>query len=226
MCDVDILTSQLIELTKQLANSSKSFHLNLKTKDINFSCSSHDRNLPSMTSTRTKRKSPSQKNRDFLRRNTFLKKKMELPNSDNNFTCELCEFSAKSRIQLNIHMVKEHEHLDQLDGNTSLDSPTVEHNDEEALNEEEAKPFYLKFNECKQYATGEIPNSYMKIQLPKPPPKEVMHEMLGVGVFVKTHPFGRMGHIRKETKSHEYTFTNLKEGRKSVTWLYFLDPDP
>ena len=225
MCDTDLLTSQLLELSKQLASSSQSFHLTLKTKDFNFTCSSHDRNLPSKTPKGTKKKSPSQKNRDWIRRNTFLKKKLEQTKSENCFTCELCEFLAESRKQLNIHMVKEHDKLDQLDGNTSLNSTTVEDKVKEVIIEEESVPFDLKFNECKQYATGEIQKSYMKIQLPNPPPKEVMHEMLGVGVFVTTHPFGRMAHIRKGSRSHEYNFTNLKNGRKSVTWLYFLDPE-
>ena len=36
MCDVDKLTSKLLELSKQLATSSKSFIVTLRTKDINF----------------------------------------------------------------------------------------------------------------------------------------------------------------------------------------------
>ena len=58
-----------------------------------------------------------------------------------------------------------------------------------------------------------------------PPPKEGIDEMLGLGVFVRTHPFGRMAHIRRETRSHECTCTYLKNGRQSVTWLYFFDPE-
>ena len=40
MCGVDLLTSQLLKLSKKLANSSKSFKLTLKTKEINFTFSS------------------------------------------------------------------------------------------------------------------------------------------------------------------------------------------
>ena len=36
MCAMDMLATQLLELSKQLGNSSKSFRLSLKTKDINF----------------------------------------------------------------------------------------------------------------------------------------------------------------------------------------------
>ena len=46
-------------------------------------------------------------------------------------------------------MVKEHNKLDQLDGNTSLDSTTIEDKVKEAIMEEESVPFDLK-----QYATG------------------------------------------------------------------------
>ena len=72
MCDVDKLTSQLLELSKQLANSSKSFKLTLKTKDVNFTFSSQDvqnpvqdGNNPGAKTTATrKKKSPSQKRQD------------------------------------------------------------------------------------------------------------------------------------------------------------------
>ena len=95
-----------------------------------------------------------------------MKRKIEESNSANCFNCELCEFLTQSRIQLNIHMVNEHEHLDQLDGYISLNSATVEENVKEAIVEKESVPF----SECKQYATGKIPKSYMKIHLPKSPP--------------------------------------------------------
>ena len=67
MSEVDKLTLELLEISKQLANSSKSFKLTLETKDINFSFSSKDRELPPKDFERTKKKSPSQKNRDFQR---------------------------------------------------------------------------------------------------------------------------------------------------------------
>ena len=85
MCDVDKLTSQLLELSKQLANSSKSFKLTLKTKDVNFTFSSQDvqnpvqdDNNPGAKTTATrKKKSPSQKRRDTERRKLFFLKKLE-----------------------------------------------------------------------------------------------------------------------------------------------------
>ena len=67
MSDVDKLTSQLLELSKQLANSSKSFKLNLNTKDVNFTFSSQDVHNPvqddsnpgAQTTATRKKKSPS-----------------------------------------------------------------------------------------------------------------------------------------------------------------------
>ena len=49
MCDVCSLAVQLLELSRQLANSSKLFKLTLKTKVIHFNFSSHDRDLPAKT---------------------------------------------------------------------------------------------------------------------------------------------------------------------------------
>ena len=43
----------------------------------------------------------------------------------------------------------------------------------------------------------------MSVEFPDNPPKKVNHEHLGISVFVKTHPFGHMGHIRKGVRSHE-----------------------
>ena len=87
MCDLEKLYTQLLELSKQLANSSKSFKLTFQTKDINFTFSSQDVKHPdqdvnhagSKTTEKKKKKSPSQKNRDSERRKLFLRKKLEQP---------------------------------------------------------------------------------------------------------------------------------------------------
>ena len=86
MCDVDKLTSQLLELSKQLATLSKSFRVKLRTKEINFTRCSQDVPHPAQdeihpgalsTAKKKKTKSPSQKKRDFERRKLFLLKKLE-----------------------------------------------------------------------------------------------------------------------------------------------------
>ena len=45
MCEVGMLTTQLMEISKQLAAGSKSFKLTLKTKDIDFIFSSQDKGV-------------------------------------------------------------------------------------------------------------------------------------------------------------------------------------
>ena len=63
--------------------------------------------------------------------------------------------------------------IPQLDGSEMPDA--ADEAPEEEDSDEESAPFDLKFNECKQYSTGDskfkIPKSFLKIQLPKPPPK-------------------------------------------------------
>ena len=135
MCDVDKLATKLLELSKQLANSSKSFHLTLKTDDINFSCSSKDRDLPLQTAKRIKKKSPSQKNRDHQRRKTFLEQKSDKSTSDKSkkeesddenasaaseasFECDQCDFEANCKVSLRKHIGMKHKLIPQLDGHT------------------------------------------------------------------------------------------------------------
>ena len=103
-----------------------SFSLSLKTKDINFTCSSMDRALPSKTADR-KKKSPSQKKRDFLRRKTFLETKLAISNLNKDssditpvpavkqFKCDQCDYTSKTSKGLNVHIRRMHQ-IVQLDG--------------------------------------------------------------------------------------------------------------
>ena len=141
MCDVDKLTSQLLELSKQLATSSKSFRVTLRTKDINFTCCSQDVPHPPQdeihpgaltTAKKKKTKSPSQKKRDFERRKLFLLKKLETTEStkasqeDNtsdgidgpqeSYQCEICDMKAKFKVSLGKYMQKDHSTITQFDG--------------------------------------------------------------------------------------------------------------
>ena len=106
-------------------------------------------------------------------------------------------------------MLKHHAVIEQLDGNNSLNSTVFEQIEPESNSEDEPETFQMKFNGCKKYATDKIHKSYFSVKLPKVPPKQVKHEHPGIGSFVKTHPFGHMGHIKKDVKSHEYTFTRF-----------------
>ena len=148
--------------------------------------------------------SPSTKRSNTLRKKTFLESKKEkstdIQLAEANDAHISCELSATSRKCLNIHMAKYHNKFEQLDGNISMNSTLVENTDEETNLEPESKTFELKFNPSKHFATGNIPKSHMRVTLPNPPTKRVLHEILGLGDFVTTHQFGQMGHIRKGTK--------------------------
>ena len=141
MCCADMLTSQLLELSKQLATSSKSFRVTLRTKDINSTCCSQDVPHPAQdeshpgaptTAKKKKTKSPSQKKRDFERKKLFLLKKLETtestkPSQEGNtsdeidepqesFQCEICDMKATCKVSLGKHMHKDHSTIPQFDG--------------------------------------------------------------------------------------------------------------
>ena len=77
MCEINMLTLQLLEISKQLTSSTKYFTLNFKTKDIGFSFSRRGEDITPKYPGHVKKKSPSQKRRDFKTRKLFLEKKLE-----------------------------------------------------------------------------------------------------------------------------------------------------
>ena len=138
MSDVNKLTFQLLELSKQLATSSKLFRITLKTEGINFSICSQDvdhpgqdKNHPGVKKEK-KSKSPSQKKRNAERRKSFLMKKLEETNlSTKPFevtdatgehgdkvasSCDICDFRANCKVTLGKHIQKEHSQIPQFDG--------------------------------------------------------------------------------------------------------------
>ena len=88
------------------------------------------------------------------------------------FQCDECDYTYENETQLNTHIQSVH---------------TLNPTNVPILNED-IERYVLEFNECKKGGTGDIPKYYMKFALPMPPP---------IGDFVKTHPFDKMGHIRK-----------------------------
>ena len=65
----------------------------------------------------------------------------ESKSAEKLFSCDVCDFSETSRKDLNIHMIKQHKDLEQLDGNISLNSAVV---DEQKLE----MPTEPTLNEC------------------------------------------------------------------------------
>ena len=82
-----MVTSQLLEISKQLATSPRSFKLIFKTKDIDFSFSSQGKDDNPKHPGHEKKKSPNQKQRDFQRRKQFLEKKLE----KSNLSLKICD---------------------------------------------------------------------------------------------------------------------------------------
>ena len=129
-----MLASMLLELSKQLVNSNKSFHLQLNTKYITFRFTSKDRDIFLPAEKKIKKKSPSQKKRDYQMRKTFLEHKsnnsenfqeqvsvVNKPDSENsalkdtcfklhnlNFKCDLCDYTSSSNYGVNVHMGRSH----------------------------------------------------------------------------------------------------------------------
>ena len=71
------VTLQLLEISKQLASSTKHFTLTFKNKDIDFSFSGQGIDNNPKHPDHVKKKSPSQKKSEFKRRKLFLEKKLE-----------------------------------------------------------------------------------------------------------------------------------------------------
>ena len=86
MCEMNMVTLQQLEISKQLASSTKYLTFTLKTKDIDFSFSSQGKDNKPKHPDHVKKKSPSQKKRDFVRRNLFLEKKFEKSNMVSQFS--------------------------------------------------------------------------------------------------------------------------------------------
>ena len=80
MFGVNNLASKLLEISKHLVNSRKSFNLTLKTRDIDFTFSSKDMDLHSEAI--KKRKSPSTLRRNAARKKKIFKKKSLEPTED------------------------------------------------------------------------------------------------------------------------------------------------
>ena len=171
--------------------------------------------------------------------------------ADGTFQCEHCDNKFKTENGLKIHIGKSHKDLKEIlspekvcnnSMETSLTASTLRDTVREEKEIEEVEevsplpvyesvqmvkeylePYELEFNKCNKWSTStrEIPKSDLKVHLPKPPPKKVKHEVLGIGEFVKTNYFGDEG-----PTSHQHIFKRKdKNGKEAVTFLYVLDPE-
>ena len=105
-----------------------SFSLNLSIPNFNFSASSSKKETPSVATKKTKYKSPSQKKRDYLRKQIYLKQKLDVPKSKDSseksevteekdtqkhvthdrFKCEQCGEKLDNQNYITNHMISKH----------------------------------------------------------------------------------------------------------------------
>ena len=184
---------------------------------------------------------------EYLKRKSEISKDMETSSlAGDTFQCEHCDNKFKTENGLKMHIGKTHKSLKEtlspekicdnpLDTSLSVsplrdtvrqepyteeeeEVPTLPVEENSQMVREDLEPYGLEFNHGKKWERGEIPQSYLKFQLPKPPPMKLKHEILGLGEFVNTHPCGYMSPYIKGPRSHQYNFDGCQ--------FYFLDPDP
>ena len=103
--------------------------------------------------------------------------KQSAENESSSLSCDICDFSANSKIGLNLHMKKKHVNIDQLDGNTSLNSSENENEKPETHEANSEHIYNLKFN-----AKFSMEAQHWTWPQNKPPPPKVNHPQEGLGV--------------------------------------------
>ena len=159
-----------------LAHKSKGFNFSLTMGSFSFSLDTRvvDIKVADSASVGKKKKTPSNQRRNAKRRQLFLdSKKLTEPNEtcirDSLLVCDICDMAFNSRVELNKHLKKAHESIEQLDVNTSLHwfSTTDEHPDEThplfTLKDQESPteigPMFIKGPRLQEYI-DECPELY------------------------------------------------------------------
>ena len=132
MCDEvsSSLATQCLAFCQTLASQGQAFNFSL-TLGTSFSFSLDTRvEAPVPQVIRKKKTSPSTQRRNDRRWKKILESKQTGSKSAEEngklFSCDVCDFSEKSRKYLNVHKNRQHKDLEQLDGNMSLNSTVVE----------------------------------------------------------------------------------------------------
>ena len=108
------LSQKLLEITKQMLTTGKPFSIRLSISGFTFSASSKTKESPDQDDKRKKYKSPSQKNRDSLRKQEFLKQKSDPPKSTEDpetsftFKCNQCDYTNTKKRGLDTYMRQKH----------------------------------------------------------------------------------------------------------------------
>ena len=101
-------------LTKQMLNSDKPFLIRLSMSAFTYSASSHIKETPDQDAKNRKYKSPSQRNRDSLRRQKFLRQKLDPQKYTEDsetylmFKRDHCDYTNTNKRGLDNHMRQKH----------------------------------------------------------------------------------------------------------------------
>ena len=174
MCEENqVLVSKCLDFCKNVANKSMGFNFSLTMGSFSFSLDTRvveTKAADPASMVKKKKYSPSNQRRNAKRRQLFLESKKQTEKqtesnsactTDSLLVCDICDLEVNSKVDMNKHMKKAHENMEQLDGNTSLES--VSTTDEPPT-------------ETETLCTEVIEK--------KPPPK-VRHPTHGIGTFRK-----------------------------------------
>ena len=178
MCDEvsSSLATQCLAFCQTLASQGQAFNFSL-TLGTSFSFSLDTRvEAPVPQVTRKKKTSPSTQRRNDRRRKLFLESKQTGSKSAEEngklFSCDVCDFSEMSRKDLNVHMIRQHKDLEQLDGNMSLNSTVID----DLKQEMPAKPTITE-----DILTLKLDLEYWTWPRGQAPPSKVHHPQEGLG---------------------------------------------
>ena len=112
--NLNSLSQQLLEITKQMLNSGKPFSIRLSMSGFTYSASSHIKETPDQYAKNKKYKSPSHTNCDYLRKQKFLRQKLdpqqctEDSETDLTFKCDHCDYTNAKKRGLDTDMRQKH----------------------------------------------------------------------------------------------------------------------
>ena len=115
--DQTSIAQHLLELTQQMLNTGKSFSISLSMTNFSFSSSSQDKESPCQEVKKMQYKSPRQRKRDLIRKQNFIRKKLESPSLQINsekqtmFDCEYCDYKNIKKRGLDTHVRQKHKTL-------------------------------------------------------------------------------------------------------------------
>ena len=178
MCEENqVLVSKCLDFCQMLANKSMGFNFSLTMGSFSFSLDTRvveTKAADPAAMVKKKKYSPSHQRRNAKRRQLFLESKKHTESNtactDSILVCDICDLEVNTKVDLNKHMKKAHENIEQLDGNNSLqsvsttDEPSTETKTLCTLKDQESQtktgPMLIKGPELQDYIDDECPEDY------------------------------------------------------------------